>query len=151
MIRLSKDKFLDDYFIDINGVITDKNGAIQKISIHYDNRPYFMNIQIHRIMMYTYYEYRDGHKWDIHHIDKNPLNNKLNNLIYLTHAEHTKIHNNGKIVSEETKRKISESHKCKKRKPHPEEIKRKISESVKAYWASKKINKLKQGVFNEMF
>lgn len=33
---------------------------------------------------------------DVHHIDKNGLNNDINNLIPLTRSEHTSIHNNEK-------------------------------------------------------
>ena len=35
---------------------------------------------------------------DVHHIDKNGLNNDINNLIPLTRSEHTSIHNNEKTI-----------------------------------------------------
>lgn len=74
-----------------------------------------------------------------------------NELIFLPHAEHQRLHFKGKHLSEETKRrisaskkgktlpprseahkrKISESKMGKKRKPHSEETKRKISEAKK--------------------
>lgn len=45
-------------------------------------------------------------------------------LIFLTKADHNKLHNKGKKHSEESKRKMSETHK---RKPLSEEAKRRIS------------------------
>lgn len=44
----------------------------------------------------------------------------------------------GKRLSEETKRKITEAHKGKKLGPFTEEHKRKLSEARKAYWAAKR-------------
>ena len=60
-----------------------------------------------------------------------------NELIFLTNAEHIRLHRKGKSWSEDTRRKISESLKGKKRRPRSEETKKKISESVKKRWASK--------------
>jgi hypothetical protein len=114
MIRLSETKVLDDYFIDENGVVTDINGVVQKTYLS-QGRPKFKNVAVHRILMYTFYGYK---KLDIHHIDENKLNNTLKNLVYLTREEHTNIHHKGKKSpfygqrhSEETKQKLSESHK----------------------------------------
>lgn len=36
--------------------------------------------------------------YHVHHIDKNRLNNNINNLIVLTHSEHMKLHNKEKII-----------------------------------------------------
>lgn len=47
----------------------------------------------------------------IHHIDKNPLNNSLENLKIVSNSEHTRIHHKGKIRSEESNRKQSETRK----------------------------------------
>lgn len=69
-------------------------------------------------------------------------NRPANELIFLTRAEHNKLHNKGrtspnkgKCMSEETKGKISES-----QKGHTvsEGTKRKMSEARKAYWARKR-------------
>lgn len=116
MIRLGKDKTLDNYFIDENGVITDKFGKVQKTYIN-GGREFFKKTRVHQIMMYTFYEWRDGKVWNIHHKDENKLNNSLSNLIYLTRAEHTSLHTKGKPsifkgrkISEKTKEKISFSH-----------------------------------------
>ena len=43
----------------------------------------------------------------IHHIDHNPLNDSLDNLKLMTRSEHISHHMKDKIVSEETKQKIS--------------------------------------------
>ena len=63
-------------------------------------------------------------------------------LIFLTPAEHRSIHQKGKHLSEETKRKMSEALKGKntwsKGKHHSEESKRKMSESHKIRWAIRK-------------
>ena len=61
---------------------------------------YFKSMAIHKIQAHTHLCYKKG--FDIHHIDKNKLNNSLSNLVYLTKSEHTKIH--VKNMSEETKK-----------------------------------------------
>ena len=94
--------------------------------------------------------------WDLHHrteiwwnCSKKDLidnecyyNRKACELIFLTHAEHTRIHNSGELNSmygkthtEEARKKISESHKGKpawnKGKTMSEEFSRKMSEVKK--------------------
>jgi len=73
--------------------------------------------------------------YEVHHIDKNPLNNMIENLQLLSTFDHKHLHHFGKKMSEEARRKMSEA---KKGKPSPfkgktlsEEAKRKISESKK--------------------
>lgn len=113
MIRLSKTKTLDNYFIDSNGIITDDGGNIQKTKT-YKSREFFKGVAVHQIQMFTNYGFNDG--MVIHHIDKNPLNNSLSNLVYITQNEHVGIHNHDKKGfkhSEETKRLYSETRKGK--------------------------------------
>lgn len=93
MIRLSKTKTLDNYFIDDNGIITDLSGDIQATKI-IKSREVFKGICVHQIQMYTKRGYMDG--MVIHHIDQNPLNNTLSNLVYLTQSVHVSIHNKDK-------------------------------------------------------
>ena len=100
--------------------------------------------------------------WDLHHrteiwwncsakdLIKNECyyNRKACELVFLTPSEHRSLHNQGKLLSEETRRKISEAHKGKllseehrkkmseakkgkKRMPFSEEHCRKISEAKK--------------------
>lgn len=52
-------------------------------------------------------------------------------LIFLSPKEHYCLHHKGKPKSEETRRKISDTQKGKKRKPLSEEHKRKIGEACK--------------------
>ena len=100
--------------------------------------------------------------WDLHHrteiwwnctakeLIENECyyNRKACEFIFLTPAEHRRLHNQGKLLSAETRikiseahkgkrlseehcRKISEAHKGKKRLPFSEEHRRKISEAKK--------------------
>lgn len=124
MIRY-KDIILEDFFIDpVTATITNSKGEVQKIKIK-DGRPYFKKHWIHQWQVHTHLGYKKD--YDIHHIDENKMNNSLSNLVYLTHSEHSKIHNKiGKKLSEETKRKLSEA-----KKNMSEETKRKMSEAKK--------------------
>ena len=110
MIRLSKTKTLDNYFIDDNGIITDEVGNIQKTRLQY-GRPYFKSAGVHQIQIYTKYGYKDGYV--VHHLDEDITNNSLSNLVYITRNEHMSIHRKGKHLSEETKNKLSEINKNK--------------------------------------
>lgn len=53
-------------------------------------------------------------------------------LIFLTHAEHRRIHMKGRVVSGETRKKMSAA---KKGKVLSEEHRKKLSTASKAYWA----------------
>lgn len=61
-------------------------------------------------------------------------NRKACELIFLTRAEHNRLHKKGKTLSEETKRKLSEANKC---NHHSEESRKKMSEAAKRRWAAK--------------
>ena len=79
-------------------------------------------------------------------------NRKACELIFLTPEEHVKLHHKNKIVSEETKQKMSKAQKGKPRsvesirkrsetvkgRPLSEERRRKISEARKKYFAKKR-------------
>ena len=58
-------------------------------------------------------------------------------LIFLTPAEHHKLHKKGKHHTDETRQKMSEAKKGKKRKPFTEETRRKMSESLKGKFKGK--------------
>lgn len=118
MIRLSKDRVLEDFFIDDNGVITNKEGEVQEYSYYGGKRPLFKKVHVHKIQMWTKYGWRDGNIWAIHHLNENPFDNRLENLVYLTRSEHTTLHNkrksppmSGKKHSLKTKKKMSKSQK----------------------------------------
>ena len=153
-----KDTILENYFIDpVTAVITNSKGEIQETKINECGRPCFHCMEIHKIQVHTHLGYKKG--FDIHHIDENKMNNSLENLVYLSKSEHSKIHNKGenhplyrkhhseetceqlrlinkgKIMSEESRKKISMAMSGEN---HPlygthcsEERKRKISESNK--------------------
>lgn len=74
-------------------------------------------------------------------------NRKACELIFLTHAEHTRLHMKGKTVTNETRRKMSEA---KKGKTNSAEHRRKISESMKGIVRSedtrKKMSEAKKGL-----
>jgi hypothetical protein len=148
MIRL-RNNIYEDYFIDPEtAIITDKNGVVQETKINRKGYVTFKGEQVHRIQMWSHVGYKP--RLHIHHIDQNKLNNSLSNLIYLTLAEHSKIHNpngiphemteevkykcgnafRGKKFTEEHKNKISESNIGKHN--HSEEAKKRISELTKA-------------------
>ena len=163
MIRY-KDTILEDFFIDpITAVITNSKGEVQKIKIK-DGRPYFKRHLIHQWQVHTHIGYKKD--YDIHHLDHNKMNNSLSNLVYLTHSEHAKIHANGRILSEETKRKLSEAQKGENHplygKHHSEETKKKMSEAHKgeknvmygkhlSSEAKKKLSEISKGELNPMF
>ena len=68
----------------------------------------------------------------IHHIDNNNKNNCLDNLQKMTRAEHTILHNTGRVTSEKCRNAISKANKGHTRwlgKKHSEETKKKMSES----------------------
>ena len=128
-----KNKIFPDYFIDpVTAIITNSKGEIQETYIK-GGRLYFKGMFIHKIQVHTHLGYKKG--FDIHHLDENKLNNSLSNLVYLTHSEHSKIHNKGKKLSEETKLKISEAMKGENNplygKQLSEETKLKIGEAFK--------------------
>lgn len=116
MIILGKNKVLKDYYIDESGKISNKFGEIAYTYIH-KGYEIFRKQAVHKIMMYTFKGFRDGHKWHIHHLDGNKLNNKLDNLVYLTKSEHHILHNIGnqyclgKHQTIEHRKKLSDSHK----------------------------------------
>ena len=104
--------------------------------------------------------------WDCHHMTetwwgctKKDLienecyyNRKACELIFLTRAEHTRLHNKGLTRSEETRRKISESLKG---KTQSEETRRKSSESNKGLTRSdetrQKISAVTKGEKNPFY
>ena len=89
--------------------------------------------------MWTKYGYRDTKIWVIHHKDEDPLNNNINNLVFLTKAEHASLHKKGVKYGEEIKKKMSESRKGENNgmygKHFSEETKKKMSEKKKGkHW-----------------
>ncbi len=64
-------------------------------------------------------------------------NRPADELIFLTKPDHSSLHNKGRHLSEEAKRKMSEAHKGKKLPSLSEEHKRKIGEANKGKFKGK--------------
>lgn len=142
MIRY-KNKEFEDYNIDpVTAVITDQNGVVQKTYM-IRGRLVFKKMHVHCIMANTYLGYKP--KMDIHHLDENPLNNSLSNLVYLTRREHRRLHMTGKPHSEEAKAKISDAMKGNPKVGHlqSDETKAKISTAQNGMiiWNNGEINR----------
>tara|TARA_R110000782_G_C14819221_1_gene413844 strand:+ start:3415 stop:4074 length:660 start_codon:yes stop_codon:yes gene_type:complete len=76
----------------------------------------------------------------VHHIDENKKNNDISNLRLMTNSEHITLHNKGRVLTQETKEKISKANKLRTRtKGH---IGKKLNESdvikIKAMIQSKR-------------
>ena len=65
---------------------------------------------LHRLIFEDFYQTELPSDWIIHHEDGNKLNNEIWNLIPMTKQEHVEIHHKGKIVSFESRKKISKAH-----------------------------------------
>lgn len=82
---------------------------------YYINNGYWMRTTHPSIKLaydiWNYYNPEDKiEKYDgnvIHHINENTLDDRIENLLKLTHSEHSSSHKKGKRCSEETKNKMS--------------------------------------------
>lgn len=83
----------------------------------------------------------------VHHVDRDPTNNKVENLQVIARGEHTSFHQTGKVVPTEVRQKISKTltgHPgANLGKTFTEEHRRKIGEanskSLKEYYKRKRI------------
>ena len=144
MIRY-KDTILEDFFIDpVTAIITNSKGEIQKTTIRKNGYMFFKKMEVHKIQAHTNYGYKKY--LVIHHLDNNKMNNSLSNLVYITQAEHVKLHNKGKNLSSDVKTKIS---KTLTGRHLPEETKKKLSEahsSTNNYMYGKKYKWINNGI-----
>jgi len=107
--------------------------------------------KIHRLMMETYEPIDNQHLYHAHHKNEIKDDNRLENLEWELKGKHISKHHKGKVLSEETRKKIGEAHKGKvlseehrrklleanRGKVVSEETKKKISESKKGQVFSK--------------
>ena len=107
------------YFIDQNGNIYDAEGVEQELKLYKGQSYYrFKSHAVHKMMAHSFYGYKNGYA--IHHKNKIKTDNRIQNLVYLTPSEHTKLHNLGnkyclgKKFSDETKAKMSVAQKGRK-------------------------------------
>jgi len=86
---------------------------------------------VNRLVMETYNPIENQHLYHAHHDNEVRDDNRLENLEWELKAEHLSKHHKGKVVSEETRRKLSEANKGNQwnvGKVRSEESLRKLSE-----------------------
>lgn len=87
-------KFGKAYYNGRNYIIQNKNSK-------------YHHKQLHRLIYEDYHKITLLPQAHIHHIDNNPLNNSIDNLIILSHSNHSKLH--GEQMSLNTKLKVSKA------------------------------------------
>lgn len=73
-----------------------------------DGNGYNRAYKLHRIV-FEAFRGELPKNFDVDHLDGNKANNNINNLLGLSHGEHIRRHRIGKVTSEATRLKISES------------------------------------------
>ena len=76
---------------------------------------------IHRLVLETYNPIENQHLYHAHHENRIRNDNNLKNLEWELIPDHIREHHKGKVVSEETRRKLSESRRGVKISEEPEE------------------------------
>jgi len=90
--------------------------------------------RLHRLIWESYYgEIPEGML--VHHRNGIKTDNSIQNLELISHSEHTHMHNKDRIFSDESRRKMSESHKG---KVNSQATRKKMSENNARYWKGKK-------------
>ena len=102
-----------------------QDGYLQ-VGLYKDTKRHFRSVN--RLVMETYCPIENDHLYHAHHENRVRDDNNLKNLKWELIADHIREHSKGKVISEETRRKISESLKG---KVFSEEHRRKMSEARK--------------------
>jgi len=96
------------------------------VSLRKDKKDHMRSV--HRLVLETYNPIENQHLYHAHHENQVRNDNRLANLEWELITDHIREHNKNRVVSEETRRKMSESGKG---RVHSEETRQKISESGK--------------------
>ena len=91
------------------------------------------NRRVNRLVLETYEPIENDNLYDAHHKNEIRSDNHLENLEWELKGKHIREHHKGKVVSEETRRKMSEKKLGVKRS---EETRRKIGEAQKGHLVS---------------
>lgn len=86
--------------------ILGKNGYMR---VSYRSKHYYVHILVAEVFLNGNKPLPEGYV--VHHINENPEDNRVENLLILSHKEHTALHHKGKVLTDETKRKMSEAKK----------------------------------------
>jgi len=147
-----------NYLISENGEVINKKTG-RKLKSHTNKKGYLVAAvykdrksytkRINRLVMETYAPIENDNLYHAHHKNKIKDDNRLENLEWEVIADHMREHNVGRVHTEETKRKISESTKGIRTHVHTEETKRKIGEAHKGKVVSeetkRKMSEAKKG------
>lgn len=143
------------FFISEEGKIYDSDGVEQKQKF-YQRYYHFKGKHVHVLMAHSFFEYKPG--FEIHHKNFDKLDNRLENLMYLSKAEHLRLHKIGnknmlgKKLSPETKQKIGSAQKGKKHrlgKKHSPETIQKMCKKVYCSELEKTFDSIKRAA-NEL-
>lgn len=126
---------------------TDKDGY-KTVTLFKDKKPKTM--KVHRLVAYAFINNVEN-KPMINHKDEDKTNNKVENLEWcdvlynnrygtknIRISQKMKGKQIGRIISEETKKKMSEAHKKPSGRPVSQETRKKVSESLKRYYDNKR-------------
>ena len=151
-MKIKKIEDFPDYSVtDTGKVLSEKNGDFRwlktnkKYQVHLCKEGYGKTMFVHRLVAMAFvpipikYADMSVDELEVHHADFNHSNNRESNLMWLSKAEHKKLHSESEItskrkseakrnMSEETRRKMSEARKG---KHLSEETRRKLSEASK--------------------